>query len=291
MAKYIDSEKLKELIDEKWKELANNDLKVGGHTWDAEINTYLSVLKLIDSLQQDQSNNNLQEKAKAYDAALKRAKAAIDIAADKDLVKGVAITILPELCESEDEKIRKELLAVINDLVLPNEQKARFNAWLEKQKEEKPIEWSKEDENYYNEVCKCIEKATSDSAAEHGLLVWFENLSLSLKKRNEDVAKLCSNEWSKEDEKNISAIKIALRDAKLEAPEEFESNGVEMTVKDFENAELWFKSIHSSWKPSNQEKLALRTAICILTEENCPKTVANLQAILDAFDNKESHPF
>lgn len=237
MTKYINSEKLKELIDEKWKELANRELKVGGHQWDPEINTYLSVLKLVDSLQQDQSNNNLEEKAEAYDAALKRAKAAIDIAADKDLVKGVAITILPELCESEDEKIRKELLAVINDLVLPNEQKARFNAWLEKQKEEKPIE------------------------------------------------------WSKEDEKNISAIKIALRDAKLEAPEEFESNGVEMTVKDFENAELWFKSIHSSWKPSEQEKLALETAICILTEMNCPKTVANLQVILDAFDDKESHPF
>lgn len=38
--------------------------------------------------------------------------------------------------ESEDERIRKELLAVINDLVLPDEQKARFNAWLERQKEQ-----------------------------------------------------------------------------------------------------------------------------------------------------------
>ena len=69
MAKYIDSEKLKELIDEKWKELANRELKVGGHQWDPEINTYLSVLKLVDSLQQDQLNNNLEEKAEAYDAA------------------------------------------------------------------------------------------------------------------------------------------------------------------------------------------------------------------------------
>ena len=290
MVKYIDSDKLKELIDEKWKELANNDLKVGGHKWDPEINTYLSVLKLIDSLQQDQSNSNLEEKAEAYDVALNQAKFYHGNCPSESERKKLE-KMFPILCESEDERIRKELLAVINDLVLPNEQKARFNAWLEKQKEEKPIDWSKEDENYYNEVCKCIEKATPDSAAEHGLLVWLENLSLSLKKRNEDVAKLCSNEWSKEDEKNISAIKIALRDAKLEAPEEFESNGVEMTVKDFENAELWFKSIHSSWKPSEQEKLALETAICILTEINCPKTVANLQAILDAFDDKESHPF
>ena len=49
--------------------------------------------------------------------------------------------------------------------------------------------------------------------------------------------------WSEEDEKNISTIRIALRDAKLDAPEEFESYGRETTVKDFENAESWLKSI------------------------------------------------
>lgn len=43
---------------------------------------------------------------KKYTEALKRAKAAIDIAADKDLVKGVASTIFPELHKSEDERIR-----------------------------------------------------------------------------------------------------------------------------------------------------------------------------------------
>lgn len=43
--------------------------------------------------------------------------------------------IFPELKESEDEKIRKELLAVVNDLVLPHEQQSRFIAWLEKQGE------------------------------------------------------------------------------------------------------------------------------------------------------------
>ena len=96
--------------------------------------------------------------------------------------------------------------------------------FLELMKEQKPAEWSEEDENYYNEVCKCIEKATQNSAAEHGLL-------------------------------------------------------------------FWLKSLKSSWKPSEQEKIALRTAICILTEMNCPKTVANLQAILDAFEDKESHHF
>ena len=55
--KYIvDAGKLKELIDEKWRELADKNVKVGGGKWDAEISTYLSVLRLIDSLQQEEKS-------------------------------------------------------------------------------------------------------------------------------------------------------------------------------------------------------------------------------------------
>ena len=43
----------------------------------------------------------------------------------------------PELKESEDERIRKELIEVIKDLVLPDEQQSRFVAWLEKKCEKK----------------------------------------------------------------------------------------------------------------------------------------------------------
>lgn len=68
MTKYIDAEKLKELIDEKWKELADKNVKVGGGKWDAEISTYLSVLRLIDSLQQEQPEVDLEkERAKIED--------------------------------------------------------------------------------------------------------------------------------------------------------------------------------------------------------------------------------
>ena len=51
-----------------------------------------------------------EEKAKAYDEAIKRAKAMIKVAANQDESIGFANTIFPELKESEDEKIRKELL-------------------------------------------------------------------------------------------------------------------------------------------------------------------------------------
>lgn len=62
--KYINTEKLKELIDEKWKELADKNVKVGGGKWDAEISTYLSVLRLINSLQQEQPEVDLEKEIK-----------------------------------------------------------------------------------------------------------------------------------------------------------------------------------------------------------------------------------
>ncbi len=72
MSKYIDTDKLKELINEKWQELADKNVKVGGGKWDAEISTYLSVLRLIDSLQQEQLSlpSNLDEAAKEYELSI-----------------------------------------------------------------------------------------------------------------------------------------------------------------------------------------------------------------------------
>jgi len=100
---------------------------------------------------------------------------------------------VPELAESQDEKVRKWLYGYFHSLfptwIHPDITCGEILAWLEKQGEPK------------------------------------------------------SDEWSEEDEKNISTIRIALRDAKLDAPEEFESYGRETTVKDFENAESWLKSI------------------------------------------------
>ena len=81
-----------------------------------------------------------EEKAKAYDEALKRAKAAIDIAADKDLVKGVATTIFPELRESEDERIRRTLVEYFGPKVQLDFVRGvpiqKIRDWLEKQKEQ-----------------------------------------------------------------------------------------------------------------------------------------------------------
>lgn len=64
--KYIDADKLKKLIDEKWKDLADKGVKVGGGKYEIEIYTYLSVLRLIDSLQQEQTEGNLEEEVEKF---------------------------------------------------------------------------------------------------------------------------------------------------------------------------------------------------------------------------------
>lgn len=42
------------------------------------------------------------------------------------------------------------------------------------------------------------------------VMTWLKSLPLDLKKKNEDVAKLCSNEWNKEDEEKLVRLLDAI---------------------------------------------------------------------------------
>ena len=67
------------------------------------------------------------EKAKAYDEALGRAKGLVDFCSDNEL-KTLKF-VFPELCESDDERIRKEILDYIDKATGCK----RWVTWLEKQ--------------------------------------------------------------------------------------------------------------------------------------------------------------
>ena len=99
-----------------------------------------------------------EEKAKAYDEAIKRAKAIIKIAANQDDAISFANTIFPELAESEDERIRKAIISGMKSL----QEKGKYTefahipmndvfAWLEKQGEH-TIACSEEQMKVLNEV-------------------------------------------------------------------------------------------------------------------------------------------
>ena len=77
-----------------------------------------------------------KEKAEAYDKALERARA-INNGKDVDVESGTTICeyIFPELKESEDDKIRKEIISILRNTYWTSNRN-RFNelvAWLEKQ--------------------------------------------------------------------------------------------------------------------------------------------------------------
>lgn len=91
-----------------------------------------------------------------YEQALERARM-INNGEDVDVEAGTTTCeyIFPELKESEDERIRKELIGFLQ---LPHPQfvgerkQEKWIAWLEKQGEKKPIEWSEEDDIIFDEV-------------------------------------------------------------------------------------------------------------------------------------------
>lgn len=96
----------------------------------------------------------IEEKAKAYDRALANAK---EQAIDGYLDAVAVIDIFPELAESEDEddeKIRKSIIEFVKQNksfhYLLGVSKEDAVAWLEKQGEQKPAEWSKEDERNFD---------------------------------------------------------------------------------------------------------------------------------------------
>ena len=82
---------------------------------------------------------------KKYNEALERAQKATR--AGSDVAMDIVQYIFPELAESEDERVIRTLYCLVKDHDWINgASKEECLAWLEKQKEQKPAEWSKEDE-------------------------------------------------------------------------------------------------------------------------------------------------
>ena len=83
----------------------------------------------------------------------------------------------------------------------------------------RPAEWSKEDERMMNRLIDRLNfiqyntrtDGTSLNISFVNEIEWLKSLSKMLKKKNDDVKKLCSNEWSEEDEKILNGTLDILR--------------------------------------------------------------------------------
>ena len=92
-----------------------------------------------------EKHNTMKDYKKLYEDAIEKIRKGIQPLQDGSKVSGVTKGFLeevfPELCESEDEGIRKSIIAIINNYVdNSNTFKPKMLAWLEKQGEFKSID-------------------------------------------------------------------------------------------------------------------------------------------------------
>ena len=110
-------------------------------------------------------------------------------------------TIFPELSESEDERIRKEIIDFIQwaeDMGMTRhdyhqaKRPAVWLAYLEKQKEQKPAEWSEEDEKRLINTSISFLKDFADKGYENAVecIDWLKSIHPSWKPSEEQMKML-----------------------------------------------------------------------------------------------------
>lgn len=91
---------------------------------------------------------SIEEKARAYDEAIKIAKEINN--EHRAQPSNVMTRVFPELAKSEDDRIREALLEYFNEQCAMSDWNGIYGyqvvAWLEKQSEQKSVELSKDDE-------------------------------------------------------------------------------------------------------------------------------------------------
>ena len=115
----------------------------------------------------------LRRKAQAYDKALEKAKRLYE----KGTITESLCHIFPELKESEDERVRKELIIHCRNTRCVTEEGAeriaKWIAWLKKQGERKPA-WSEEDENILNNLINYLKVDDALQYPEKQVVEWLQ---------------------------------------------------------------------------------------------------------------------
>ena len=198
-------------------------------------------------------------------------------------------TIFPELLESEDEKIRKSIIATIEqcpDDFLNPKNRDRMLAWLERQKEQKPVQSEEEkeyirtlksriadflrgkdkdevDTTYYQRICDWLDGRHVERKPTDEQFPPLEGLDAIKAKYYDDGFKNGFDEgvasvkpaWSKEDEAMLDSIISVVEDWENEQSEEEKEYYGATSKSD------WLKSLrpdsykncNSRWKPSEEQ--------------------------------------
>ena len=142
------------------------------------------------------------EKAKRYDEALTKARNIVNSINVGLIGKDSFEAVFPELKESEDENIRKDLIQWINefpDTIWRSHYKRDILAWLEKQGEQKHA-WSKEDEEHLNSIISDIKTDMGAYTRSQEVIDIYNDGISFLKSLKERIQSQPKQEWSEEDE-------------------------------------------------------------------------------------------
>ena len=141
----------------------------------------------------------------------------------KTAVETEALAVLvPELEESEDERLRKQCIKLINDAYFANYEASECLAWLEKQKERKSVKCIDFDNEFENQVSHLLASVMDGEYEYSEGFVTYAAQSLLGYAKNElkpvDQNKATINcepvkqEWSEEDEKMINTLVSYVKD-------------------------------------------------------------------------------
>ena len=187
-----------------------------------------------------------EEKAKAWDEAIERAKSKIRNDKDHVLYEEDILDIFPSLKESDEERIRKDIVFYIAANHKDDGEKARWLYWLEKQ-----CEYA----NFRNKI-QIGDKVTRN---EDGVLVNLSQLNRVAKKdekqgkNNMGISETTKQEWSEEDE-------TKLNDA---------INACKAQYGNMSYTADWLLSLKErfTWKPSDEQIKAIRLARSFVTDD------------------------
>ena len=165
----------------------------------------------------------------------------------------------------EDEDRIRQIERIAQQAGCTQKLQEEIHDWLKSLRSQPKQEWCEEDEKIIGRLRSVVNECAfyKDALDVNGdycegdyakLDAWLKSLPLNLKKKNDDVAKLCSNEWSESDKQNINLI-ISYLDSYIE--EHNDTFGAD----ECKSLKYWLKSLpmkcpksSDNWKPSEDEE-------------------------------------
>ena len=182
--------------------------------------------------------------------------------------------LIPELRESDNDRVRQALCDIMRDMpYMETELRAhgltveQAIAYLEKQKEQKPVEPSDEELQRHQDELYDFQVFAAKQAKEHHIshvhdFEWHNFCEGLLSYFNE---KQKPAEWSEEDEKKITFLGRLIRYNVPDGQYGWVDGRKGGFVTKSEAISM-LKSLRSSWKPSEEQMIALKRSISYLSE-------------------------